>query len=179
MAGRTIRRVVTGIDPARGAVISEDGPSPYVLSRPSRPGVTLTDLWVGEPKAPDVFSPGADHRVVLEPPRGGTTFRFVQFDPEDPDVLASIDGAAAFAEMDAAGLVVENAEHPYMHRTSTIDYAVVIEGSITLILDDDEVELSAGDAIVQRGTNHAWANRSDQPCLIAFVLVSVPASSTE
>jgi uncharacterized cupin superfamily protein len=61
--------------------------------------------------------------------------------------------------------------HPLMHRTETVDYAVVLEGEVTLVLDDSDVTLKAGDVAIQRGRNHAWNNRSDQPCRILFVLI--------
>ena len=62
--------------------------------------------------------------------------------------------------------------HPLMHRSETIDYGVVVSGEIVLMLDNEEVELKAGDVFVQRGTNHAWSNRSNLPCRVAFVLVT-------
>ena len=58
-----------------------------------------------------------------------------------------------------------------MHRTDSVDYAVIVKGEITMLLDDSEVELKQGDVVIQRGTNHAWSNRSKNTCLIAFVLV--------
>ena len=61
--------------------------------------------------------------------------------------------------------------HPFMHRTETIDYAVVLAGEIVLLLDDEEVHLKAGDVVIQRGTNHAWSNRSNQPCRMLYVLI--------
>jgi quercetin dioxygenase-like cupin family protein len=73
--------------------------------------------------------------------------------------------------MGAAGNTVASARHPHMHRTDTVDYAVVLQGSITMLLDEEDVELSAGDVVIQNGTNHAWANRGEVPCLIAFVLI--------
>jgi mannose-6-phosphate isomerase-like protein (cupin superfamily) len=167
-----IRRVVTGHDAQGRAVVAMDGPAGAVLHRPSRPGVALTDLWAtsGAPAAQPDGDP-VDRPVVLQPPAGGTVFRIVQFDPEDPGALARADGATAFAAMGAAGAVVANARHPYMHRTDTVDYAVVLQGSITMLLDDEDVELSAGDVVIQNGTSHAWANRGQVPCLVAFVLV--------
>ena len=62
------------------------------------------------------------------------------------------------------------APHPYMQKTRTLDFCLVLEGEITLVLDTTEVHLKAGDTVVQRGTNHAWSNRSDRPCRIAFSL---------
>ena len=175
---RPIRRVVTGHDARGRAVVAMDGPAASVLHRPSRPGVALTDLWAtsGTPAARTDADP-VDRPVVLHPPPGGTVFRIIQFDPEDPGAVAHADGAAAFAAMGAAGTVVAGARHPYMHRTDTVDYAVVLQGSITMLLDEEDVELSAGDVIVQNGTSHAWANRGHAPCLMAFVLIDAPGDA--
>jgi quercetin dioxygenase-like cupin family protein len=149
-----------------------DGLAGSVLNRPSRPGVALTNLWAtGDPPTTRSDHDPVDRPVVLPPPAGGTVFRIVQFDPEDPEALARADGTAAFADLGAAGNVVTSQRHPYMHRTETVDYAVVLQGSITMLLDDEDVELSVGDVVIQNGTNHAWANRGTAPCLIAFVLI--------
>jgi len=61
--------------------------------------------------------------------------------------------------------------HAHMHRTRSIDYAIVLSGEIWAVMDVGETKLVAGDMLVQRGTNHAWANRSDAPCVIAFILI--------
>ena len=61
--------------------------------------------------------------------------------------------------------------HPHMHATESVDYAIVLEGEIDMLLDDSEVHLKAGDFLIQQGTNHAWVNRGDRPCKIAFVLI--------
>ena len=58
-----------------------------------------------------------------------------------------------------------------MHRTESIDYALILSGEITMLLDDDEVLLKTGDVVVQCGTNHAWSNRSNAPCIVAFILI--------
>ncbi len=58
-----------------------------------------------------------------------------------------------------------------MHRTRSVDYAIVMSGEIDMLVDEDEVHLKAGDVVVQRGTNHAWANRGTENCSIAFVLI--------
>ena len=172
---RPVRRVVTGHDARGHAVVVMDGPAGAVLHRPGRPGVALTDLWAtSDPPSARPGGDPVDRPVVLHPPAGGTVFRIVQFDPEDPEALARADGAAAFAAMGAAGAVVASARHPYMHRTDTVDYAVVLQGSIIMLLDNEDVELSAGDVVIQNGTSHAWANRGQVPCLVAFVLVDAP-----
>jgi mannose-6-phosphate isomerase-like protein (cupin superfamily) len=100
----------------------------------------------------------------------------VQFDPEDPKVLATLDGKAAFAEMGAGANVIEGARHPFMHRTNSVDYAVVLTGEIYMIMDEDEILLKAGDTVVQQGTHHAWSNRGSEPCQIAFILVDAENS---
>src|SRR6516225_10155104 len=165
---RPVRRVVTGHDARGHAVVVMDGPAGAVLHRPGRPGVALTDLWAtSDPPSARPGGDPVDRPVVLHPPAGGTVFRIVQFDPEDPEALARADGTAAFADLGAAGNVVASQRHPYMHRTDTVDYAVVLHGSITMLLDDEDVELTVGDVINQNGTNHAWANRGTAPCLIA------------
>ena len=172
---RPIRRVVTGHDAQGRAVVVMDGPAANVLHRPDRPGVALTDLWAtSEKPAARMDGDPVDRPVVLHPPPAGTVFRIIQFDPEDPGALAHADGTTAFAAMGAAGTVVAGARHPYMHRTDTVDYAMVLQGSITMLLDDEDVELGAGDVVIQNGTNHAWANPGDAPCLMAFVLIDAP-----
>ena len=60
------------------------------------------------------------------------------------------------------------APHPYMQKTATLEFGLVIDGEITLVLDTAEVTLRAGDTVVQRGTNHAWSNRSDKSSIVAF-----------
>ena len=169
---RPVRRVVTGHDAQGRAVVVMDGLAGSVLYRPSRPNVALTDLWATS-DAPTTRVDGdpVDRPVTLPPPPGGTVFRVVQFDPEDPEALAGADGTAAFSDLGAARNVVASARHPYMHRTDTVDYALVLQGSITMLLDEEDVELSAGDVVIQNGTSHAWANRGHAPCLIAFVLI--------
>ena len=62
--------------------------------------------------------------------------------------------------------------HPGMHKTDTVDYAIVLSGEIYAVMDEGEVLLRAGDCLVQRGTSHAWSNRTQTPCVIAFVLVA-------
>lgn len=172
MANR-IRRVVTGHDAQGRAVCIADDYATNILQRPNRPGVTLTNLWKND-RIPTEYE-GATETVngpfVLHPPRGGAVFRVVEFEPEDPEVLKTLDGKAAFAEMGAANAIVANARHPFMHRTDSVDYAIVLRGEITMLLDESEVHLKAGDVLIQRGTNHAWSNRGEETCLIAFVLV--------
>lgn len=170
---RTIRRVVTGHDSNGTAVVVSDTAADHRLQRPSRPGVTLTNFWIsdGTPAEYDGEVETCGGSFVLHPPPDGSVFRCVEFEPEDPESLARLDGKAAFAEMGAADNVVEGARHPFMHRTDSVDYAVILTGEITMLLDEEEVHLTAGDVVVQRGTNHAWSNRGTETCIVAFVLV--------
>jgi quercetin dioxygenase-like cupin family protein len=105
--------------------------------------------------------------------QGFTVFRFVEFEPEDPEVMKTLDGRAAFAEMGAADRIKDNQRHPFMHRTDSVDYAVVVKGKIVMMMDEeeDDLVLEAGDVLVQRGNNHAWSNKFDETCIIAFVLM--------
>jgi len=111
----------------------------------------------------------------LPPPAGGTRIRIVDIPPDTPEFLArgAERMAAAFGEIGDVGAstVAADSPHPLMHRTETVDYGIVIEGELVLVLDTEERRLLPGDVVIQRGTNHAWANRSDRPCRIAFVLL--------
>jgi mannose-6-phosphate isomerase-like protein (cupin superfamily) len=113
--------------------------------------------------------------LKLPPPQAGTRLRFVDIPPDTAEFLAH--GATRMKEAftqagdTAASTVKRGSPHPLMHRTETVDYGVVIEGEITLVLDDSEVLLKPGSVVIQRGTNHAWANRSGKPCRMLFVLL--------
>jgi quercetin dioxygenase-like cupin family protein len=170
---KPIRRIVTGHDARGRSMIASDGPSPHVLSLPGRPDFALTDLWVtdGAPASNAGSADAAKRRMSLEPPRNGTIFRVVEFPPDAAG--GGFDRAAAFRAMGASHAMDPDASrHPGMHRTDTVDYAIVLSGEIWALMDDGETLMRAGDTLVQRGTNHAWSNRSDQACLVAFILVS-------
>lgn len=113
--------------------------------------------------------------VVLPPPAGGTRIRFVDIPPDTEELLSEGAGkmASAFSEIGdvAASTVNETSPHPLMHRTESIDYGIVIEGELTLVLDEGEALLKPGSVVIQRGTNHAWANRSGKACRMLFVLI--------
>lgn len=172
---QTFRRVVTGHDRHGKAIIESDQTADQYLERPNRPGVRLTNFWLsdGTPAEYDGPLETCTGPFILHPPTHGSVFRCVEFLPEDPEVLATLDGPAAFAEMGAGANVVAGARHPFMHRTDSLDYAMVMSGEITMLMDDeeDDVLLKAGDVVVQRGTNHAWSNRGTEPCVIMFVLI--------
>lgn len=170
---KPIRRVVTGHDARGRSIFVSDGPSPHVLTIPGRPDFALTNLWVTD-RAPASNAGNADaaeRPVVLEPPPKGAIFRIVEFPPDRAP--GGFDRKAAFAAMGAHHAMDPDASrHPGMHKTDTVDFALVLAGEIWALMDEGETLLRAGDTLVQRGTNHAWSNRSDQPCRVAFILVS-------
>jgi mannose-6-phosphate isomerase-like protein (cupin superfamily) len=169
-----IRRVVTAKDSSGKAIIVVDGPATTVHLRPEG-GLTITNLWVTDSSPADLANPedAATRKVGIPPLPNGTIFRVVEFAPEK-EITADYDTRLKMIQ--AIGLAPEGPSRerprdPAMHRTRTIDYAVILSGEIDMLLDDSEVHMKAGDVLVQRGTNHAWVNRSDAPCRVAFILV--------
>jgi quercetin dioxygenase-like cupin family protein len=112
------------------------------------------------------------HQGVL-PPTNGTVLRVIDYPPEprDPLELKRMQDATFAQLYPDAQHELKPGDHPGMHKTDTVDYAIVLDGEITAILEKEETVLRAGDILVQRGTNHAWANRSGKPARIAFILV--------
>jgi mannose-6-phosphate isomerase-like protein (cupin superfamily) len=172
-----IHRVVTGHDADGKAIVVSNGPLPTVVDIAAIPGTVFHEVW-STAATPAPVDNGADPTLgalMLPPPQRGTRMRFVDIPPDTAEFLAH--GAAnmksAFSQIgdEAASTVKAHSPHPLMHRTESVDYGVVIEGEMTLVLDDSEVQLRPGSVVVQRGSNHAWANRSGQPCRMLFVLV--------
>jgi hypothetical protein len=168
-----IRRVVTGHDENGKSVFISDGAATAVKEMESMPGLSLTDLWqTGSAPADNTGeADAADRPVVLEPPASGTIFRLVEF-PPDSAWRGRADAAEAFDSISAGHAPVDGSDDPMMHKTSTIDYLIVVRGEIWAILDDSETCLKQGDMMIQRGTNHSWSVRTDEPCLLAAVLVN-------
>lgn len=137
------------------------------------PGLALTDLWEtkGAPASNEGDADAADRPVHLEPPRNGTLLRIVEF-PPDAQWRGSADGREAFKSIGAGHAQDDASADPMMHRTSTVDYAIVLKGEIHAVMDKGEKLLRAGDILVQRGTNHSWSVRGNEPCIVCFVLVS-------
>jgi len=162
---KPVRRIVTGHRDGK-AVVMYDSAAPNQKWRQSACLVS-TLLWVTDETPADIS--GAADRAAREigvpPPANGSIFRVVDFPPEQ----GARSRDAILREMGIAGEGA--ARHHGMHRTCSVDYAVVLEGEIDMLLDDAEVHLKAGDVLVQQGTNHAWVNRGTQPCRIAFVLI--------
>ncbi len=172
-----IHRVVTGHDADGKAVVASNGPLPTVAEITAIPGTVFHEVWAtsGTPAPVDNGPDPTAGPLMLPPPKQSTRIRFVDIPPDSAEFLAH--GAQrmgeAFAQIGdaAASTVKAGSPHPLMHRTESVDYGIVIDGEMTLVLDDSEVLLKPGSVVVQRGTNHAWANRSGRPCRMLFVLV--------
>ena len=170
---KPVRRIVVIDENDKSRAIA-DGPSPDVRTDPARPGFASTRIWVTD-RSPARIK-GVRETVqmphTLEPPPGGSVCRVVTFPPDDAfkGKVGAKEVQAYFAAMGSPGAstYAAAAPHPYMQKTRTLDFCLVLEGEITLVLDTEEVQLKAGDTVVQRGTNHAWSNRSSAPCVIAF-----------
>jgi naringenin degradation protein FdeH len=146
-----VRRVVTGQAADGRSTVILDGDSPHLRELPEFPTFRFTDLWVAKAAPADNGGQAddADGPVAHVPPAGGNVFRILEIAP-DP---AGWDPADGF------------------HATATLDYVLVLSGEIDCLLDDGEVHLRPGDVLIQRGTSHAWSNRSGDPCILLGVLV--------
>jgi mannose-6-phosphate isomerase-like protein (cupin superfamily) len=166
------RRVVTGHDRAGKAVVVIDGAAPNARIRKAT-GLTSTLVWVTDesPAAISGETDRAEREIGVAPPHRGSIFRVVDFPPAAD--LETVDNEAMTREMGIEHRAPDamHFRHAGMHRTRSVDYAVVIDGEIDMLLDDSEVHLKAGDVLVQQGTNHAWVNRGRENCRIAFVLI--------
>jgi quercetin dioxygenase-like cupin family protein len=147
MARAPIRRVITGHDDKKVAKVILEGPA--TNTKTPREGVASTLLWCTDQMPADIAvgekAEDMGARILgTAPPANGSRFIIMEFAP---------------------GIASE------MHRTETIDYIVVLSGEIEMDMDDSTVKLRAGDVMVQRGTHHAWVNRSKEPARMAIVLL--------
>lgn len=178
---RAIRRVVTGHDSAGHSCVIEDGPASSVRTLAIRPGFQAVNLWrTSAAPAPFDEPDSIAAHVGISPPAGGTVLRIIDIPPEpkDPAALKAMIQGTFGSHFKDADRYAEEPKHPGMHRTSTIDYALILEGEVVAVLDNDETLLKAGDVLIQRGTNHSWANRSDRVCRIAFILIDARAEQS-
>ena len=166
---KAIRRIVTGHDRSGKAVALIDGDAPNVKERKSA-RVVSTLLWVTDESPADVSGRAdrAAREIGVPPPERGSIFRIVDFYPNAD--LGPVSNETVLKDMGISGSQGP-ARHPMMHRTRSIDYALVLEGEIDMLLDESEVHLRAGDVLVQQATSHAWVNRGAKPCRIAFILI--------
>ena len=173
-----IRRVVAGIGVDGKSRVLQDGAAPRAADYLSVPGFASVLLWssAAEP-AVGAGLAAADKTPTASfvPASGETRLMMVTFPPDSVMMRADFDAAAFGAEFgqNAPGLAEAfEREHPGMHTTDSIDYDIVLEGEITLELDDGvQVPLKHHEVVVQHGTRHAWRNRSDRPATMLFVLI--------
>lgn len=172
MAIRSIHRIVTGHRPDGETTVLFDSTATEILEVAGWPGAAVTELWSTDEVPVDLDR--TDDRVRPmrhDPTPSGTLFRVVEIPPEEG---LSIDTDAAFAAMGSTNRpgATNKAHHPSMHRTDSIDYIVVISGQMSMLMTDGtEALLTAGDCVIQQGTDHAWVNKGTEPCVIAAVLV--------
>jgi hypothetical protein len=171
---KPVRRVVTGHDAAGQSVFVMDGAAPHVYQR-SPGSAIVTELW--ETRSAPADNRGnaevTDRPFRLAPPKNGTVLRIIEY-PPDSERLAALareraagdDGSGHISALDRG-----SPRHPGFHKTASVDYAIVLAGEIYALMDEGEVLLKPGEVLIQRGTNHAWSNRSDKPATLAFVLI--------
>jgi hypothetical protein len=170
-----IRRIVTGNDAQGRSRIVEDAACACERTVPERPHYRSVNVWRTTEAPVKVDAPDsiAQHQGILPPGQGGTILRIIDIPPEPKDpaerqrqISAMFKGMFSDAHHDAREGV-----HPGMHKTLTVDYAILLQGELYAVMDEGETLMRAGDVLIQRGTNHAWANRSGQMARICFVLI--------
>ena len=168
-----MRRIITGHNQHGKSIITLDGPPARSIGEDVG---GLFEVWNTD--GSDIISTDeidrADEDILLSPPSGGTKFRYFQINPLPqgvPDAMMQEIAADAFEKIGAAHHRVDTKKHPAMHKTETIDYIILLQGDVTLILDEEEIDLKPFDVVVQRGTNHAWVNNGDEPALLIAVLI--------
>jgi len=164
-----MRRVVTGLDDRNHATVLFDTLMPLKMVAP---GIKATNFWITDSYPPSLTKEDPSGRPIgTAPPDNGTKFRVVEFAPLDADSEAKLPPEMiekGITNSPVRGIPVK---HPLMHRTRSLDYAVILSGEIDMMLDDASVHLKQGDVVVQQATNHAWINHGAQPCRILFVLM--------
>ena len=168
-----MRRIITGHNKHGKSIITMDGPPARSIGEDVG---GLFELWNTDGNdvnsSDDIDRAAAD--IILSPPDGGTKFRYFQINPLPegvPEEIMQEIAADAFEKIGAAHHRIDTSKHPAMHKTDTVDYIILLKGDVTLILDEEEIDLKPFDVVVQRGTNHAWVNNGNDPALLIAVLV--------
>ena len=168
-----MRRIITGHNSKGKSIITIDGPPARSIGEDVG---GLFEIWNTDGNFVDTTDSidRADTDIILSPPENGSKFRYFQINPTPEGVPMEIMqeiAADAFEKIGAAHHRIDTSKHPAMHKTDTIDYIILLEGDVTLILDEEDVRLKPHDVVVQRGTNHAWVNNGDEPALLIAVLI--------
>jgi len=176
------RKLPDGVKPARRIVcldresnkstLASDGPSPDVRTDPARPGFAIQRMWVTDGALAKIVLETLHLPHVIVPPAGGSVLNVFTFPPDAKwkGQVGQAEVEAYFRSVGAPGASTwsPQARHPYMQKTRTLDFGIVQEGEMVLVLDTQEVTLKAGDFVVLRGSNHAWSNRSTRPAVVAI-----------
>jgi quercetin dioxygenase-like cupin family protein len=182
MVADSKQKLPAGVKPARRIVcldrepnkstLVSDGPSPDVRTDPARPGFAIQRMWVTDGTPAKIVLETLHLPNVIEPPAGGSVLNVVTFPPDETwkGKVGAPEVQNYFKSVGSSGASTYSplAPHPYMQKTRTLDFGIVLDGEIVLVLDTQEVLLKKGDFVVQRGTNHAWSNRSKQHAVIAI-----------
>ena len=172
----TMRRIVTGHNEQGKAVIVSDAPPATIIDFKAIPGTVFYEIW-NTNASPAPIDNAADptlRPVQLHPTPQGSIIRFVDIPPDSTqENISAADIVAGFGQIGAASAAThqDDSPHKLMHRTETIDYGILISGELWLVLDEGETKLNVGDVVIQRGTNHAWANRSNEVARMVFILL--------
>ncbi|APH46031.1 hypothetical protein BMW26_14495 [Microbacterium sp. 1.5R] len=183
MARPPVRRVVTGHDDQGRAIILFDGAAPHAFESDSIPGFGATVPWMTSAgpidHVSDVDRASAESVIPSFPAVGETILRIADFPPDSvyPDEANSVIFTEIDGHREAAAGADGGGAHFWFHRTDSLDYAVVLDGEITLLVDDGEATLRAGDVAVQRATSHSWSNRTDTTARVLFVLIGTASQS--
>lgn len=158
------RCVVTGNKNGQSIIISDN-----IVTNVSEPipNLLISDVWLTDTMPVDLNkSVTNENTAIPQVPKNGSFFRYVQI-PPDSEILPHIPEEFLMQN--------KNAPHPLMHKTSSLDYIVILSGEVYLMVDNEETLLKAGDIVIQRATNHAWSNRSNKPCIqLAILLDAAP-----
>ena len=169
---KPVRRIVT-IDrkPGKSCLVS-DGPAPDVRFDPARPGYASARLWVTDSTPAKIVYETLHLPHTIEPPARGTVCRVIDFPPDKSwkGKVGAGEVQAFFRSMGSPGASTYSplAPHPYMQRTRTLDFCIVLDGQVVLVLDTQEVKMKAGEVAILRGANHAWSNRSGKPARVVI-----------
>ena len=169
---KAARRIVCLDREAGKSCLVSDGPSPDVRLDPARPGYACQRMWVTDGTPAKIVFETLHLPHTIEPPTNGSVLNVVTFPPDETwkGKVGAREVQAFFKSMGspAASTYSPLAPHPYIQKTRTLEFGIVLEGEIVLVLDTQEVKVKKGDFVVQRGTNHAWSNRSSAPAVVAI-----------
>ena len=165
-----VRRIVTAVNEAGRSYVLSDTLFPAGEVAPGEP--VRVGLWTtGQAPSSNAgtHDPVPDGVIMRTPPdrRGGSVIRITDIPPQGAPAY----GAEDLRRRGCKTTADRSARHPGFHATDTVDYAICLEGEVWAVLDEDETLMRAGDVLIQRGTYHAWSNRSDEICRMAFILI--------